>query len=110
MKRGKNFSDRALDAMVGRTYGMFREAPILLVIIVGAAGYWGWKQSQHLDHICYNLFAAFDDTAKGGGYEFTLDFETTVNLLERMPTLRSAARRCHQVRDFMAAYDVLDGQ
>lgn len=107
MEHKKHVADRALSSFVEKTYAVFREAPLLLVLIIGAAGYWGWKQSQHLDHICHNLFAAFDDTARGTGYPFTMDFETTVILFERMPTLRNAASKCHEVRDPHATYEVL---
>lgn len=107
MSDHKHAIDGALDGLVEKLLEGLRIAPLILVLAVGGAGYWIWTQSSHLDHICHNLFAAFDDTARGPSHHFTLDFESTVALLEGMPTLRDAAKRCHEVRDYRSTYDVL---
>lgn len=63
MERRKHFATRVLDAVGDHLRSLSRSSHTASHRHRGGR-LLGKEQSQHLDHICYNLFAAFADNAR----------------------------------------------
>jgi hypothetical protein len=66
--------------------------------LLAALCYFTYHQYHTVTRICENLAIAFDITASGSQGEFSLGFEQTVDLFERLPNVRQASRICQTAR------------
>jgi hypothetical protein len=91
--------DGALHSVARPVIELLRTTPIALVLFAVVLGYLAWKPRSDLDYICQNMFVAFADLGNPSSGPYQLGFDASVELYERLPSVRNAVRRCDSLRE-----------
>ena len=80
---------------VASLHRLRKQAAPTFALLLLLLGYLIWERQSRIDEICQGLRGAITWSADGPAYDrFSLTFPQTVNLMERLPTLREATRNC----------------